>query len=73
LRIGDLEIEIPMSDVETDTGLGMTGPDGKRTLKVEAVLPGSVMKNYQVALDYAKRSLTMAKPDTFQATGDAVP
>jgi hypothetical protein len=73
LHIGDLEIEIPVSDVQTDTGLGMTGPDGKRTLKVEAVLPGSVMKNYQVTLDYAKRSLTMARPDTFKPTGDAVP
>lgn len=73
LHIGDLEIDVPASDIQMDTGLGMTGPDGKRTLKVEAVLPGSVMKNYQVALDYAKHSLTMAKPDTFQPTGDAVP
>jgi len=73
LRIGDLEIDVPASDVQTDTGLGMTGPNGKRILKVEAVLPGSVMKNYQVVLDYAKRRLTMAKPDTFKPTGDAVP
>lgn len=73
LHIGDLEIDVPASDIQTDTGLGMTGPDGKRTLKVEAVLPGSVMKNYQVTLDYAKRSLTMAKPDTLKPTGDSVP
>ena len=73
LRIGDLEIDVPASDVQMDTGLGVTGPDGKRTLKVEAVLPGSVMKNYQVVLDYAKHSLTMAKPDTIKPTGDAVP
>jgi hypothetical protein len=73
LRVSDLEIEVPASDVQTDTGLGMTGRDGKRSIKVEAVLPGSVMKNYQVALDYAKRSLTMAKPDTIKPTGDAVP
>ena len=73
LRIGDLEIDVPASDVQTDTGLGMTGPDGKRTLKVEAVLSGSVMKNYQLTLDYAKRALTMAKPDTIKPSGDAVP
>ena len=72
LHIGDLEIDVPASDVQMDTGLGVTGPDGKRTLKVEAVLPGSVMKNYQVVLDYAKHSLTMAKPDTIKPTGDAV-
>ena len=73
LHIGDVEIDVPPSDVQTDTGLGMTGPHGKRTIKVEAVLPGSVMKNYQVVLDYAKRSLTMAKPDTLKPAGDVVP
>ena len=73
LHIGDLEIDVPASDIQTDTGLGMTGPDGKRTLKVEAVLPGSVMKNYQMVLDYSKHSLTMAKPDTIKPTGDGVP
>jgi hypothetical protein len=31
------------------------------------------MKNYQMVLDYAKHSLTMAKPDTIKPTGDAVP
>ena len=72
LHIGDLEIDVPASDVQTDTGLGMTGRNGKRSLKVEAVLPGSVMKNYQVVLDYAKRSLTMAKPDTLKPKGDGV-
>jgi len=73
LHIGDLEIDVPTSDVQTDTGLGMTGLDGKRSVKVEAVLPGSVMKNYQVVLDYAQRKLTMAKPDTFKPTGETVP
>jgi hypothetical protein len=73
LRIGDLEIDVPGPDVQTDTGLGMTGPEGKRSVKVEAVLPGSVMKNYQVVLDYAKHSLTMGKPDTILPKGDAVP
>ena len=40
LRVGELEIKIDSSAVETDTGLGLTGRDGKRTLPVEAVLSG---------------------------------
>ncbi len=73
LHIGELEIRVPASEVQTDTDLGMTGPNGKRTMTVEAVLPGSVMKDYQVVLDYARRSLAMAKPDTLKAKGVAVP
>ncbi len=73
LRIGDLEIDVPGPDVQTDTGLGMTGSEGKRSVKVEAVLAGSVMKNYQMVVDYPKHSLTMGKPDTIPPKGDAVP
>src|SRR5262249_60965258 len=36
LRIGDLEIKVDSSALETDTGLGFTGPDGKRTVPGEA-------------------------------------
>src|SRR5439155_23389729 len=61
------------SAVETDTGLGFTGRDGKRTLQVEAVLSGSVLTNHQVVVDYAKRTLTVAQPNTLKNTGDAVP
>ena len=71
-RIGELEIQVEPSAVEADPELGFTGPDGKRTVPVEAVLPGSVMKNYQVVFDYAKRTLTMALPDTLELKGDAV-
>jgi len=73
LRVGELEIQIESSAVETDTELGFTGPNGKRTVPVEAVLPGSVMKNYQVIFDYAKRSLTIARPNTLEPRGSAVP
>ena len=48
LRVGDLEIKVDSSAVETDTGLGLTGRDGKRTLPVEAILSGSVLTHYQV-------------------------
>ena len=73
LRVGELEIKIDSSAVETDTGLGLTGRDGKRTLPVEAVLSGSVLTNYQLVVDYGKRTLTIAQPNTLKNTGDAVP
>src|SRR6516165_12239610 len=57
LRVGDLEIKVDSSAVETDMGLGLTGRDGKRTLPVEAILSGSVLTHYQVLVDYANRTL----------------
>src|SRR5438067_12825902 len=36
-RVGHLEMKVKSSAVETDTELGVTGPDGKRTVPVEAV------------------------------------
>jgi hypothetical protein len=72
-RIGDLEIKVDSSAVETDTDLGATGPDGKRTVPVEAVLSASVLTNYQVVFDYAKRTLSIMQPNTLKSKGDAVP
>jgi len=73
LRIGNLEMQLSSPEIETDTGLGFTGRAGKRTIPVEAVLAGSVLKNYQVVFDYAKRTLTIARPDTLKNSGDTVP
>jgi hypothetical protein len=72
-RIGKIEVRVEPRTVQSDTGSFFTGPNGKATAPVEAVLPGSVMKNYQVIFDYAKRSLTMARPDTLKAKGIPVP
>ena len=72
-RVGDLEVKVESSAVATDTGFGMTGPNGKRTTPVEAILGGSVMKNYTVTFDYAGRSLTLAQPNSLTAEGEAVP
>src|SRR5215813_7740127 len=41
--VGELGIRVESSNVETDTGLGMTGADCKRTVPVEAVLSASVI------------------------------
>jgi hypothetical protein len=73
LRVGHVEMKVDSSAVETDTDLGLTGPDGKRTVPVEAVLSGSVLTNYELVVDYAKRTLTVAQPNTLKNTGDAVP
>ena len=73
LRIGRLDIPLDASTVATDTGSSFTGRHGKATAPVEAILPGSVMKDYQVIFDYAKRTLTLARPDTFTPAGTAVP
>jgi hypothetical protein len=73
LRVGNLDIPIESSSIEIDTGLGFTGRDGKRTIPVEAILPGSLLKNYQVVFDYAKRTLTIARPGTLEGKGEGVP
>ena len=72
-RVGELGIRVESSNVETDTGLGMTGADGKRTVPVEAVLSASVLTNYQVVFDYARQTLTIAKPKTLEGKGDGIP
>jgi len=72
-RAGELEIRVESSKVETDTGLGMTGADGKRAVPVEAVLSASVLTNYQVVFDYAKQTLTIAKPKSLEGKGVPIP
>jgi hypothetical protein len=72
-RVGEMEVRVESRSVQTDSGSFQTGPNGKATIPVEAVLPGSVLKNYQVVLDYARRSLTIARPNTLKANGIAVP
>jgi hypothetical protein len=72
-RIGEIEVRVESRAVQTDTGSFLTGPNGKATIPVEAVLPGSVMKNYQLIFDYARQGLTMARPNTLKAKGVAVP
>jgi hypothetical protein len=72
-KVGEIEIQVESSAIQADTESFMTGRNGKRTIPVEAVLPGSVMRNYQVVFDYAKQSLTLARPNTMKPKGTAVP
>jgi hypothetical protein len=72
-RTGDVEVKVDASAIATDSGFGMTGPNGKRTIPVEAVLGGSVMENFAVTLDYGKRTLTFVAPDHLSTEGEPVP
>jgi hypothetical protein len=69
LQIGRLDIRLDSSAIATDTESSFTGRHGKATVPVEAILPGSVMKHYQVIFDYAKRTLTLAQPGTLVPEG----
>jgi hypothetical protein len=72
-RVGEIEVRVESRSVQIDSGSFRTGPNGKATIPVEAVLPGSVLKNYQVIFDYARRSLTIARPNNLKAKGIAIP
>ena len=72
LRLGEIELRSDPAPVQIDSAF-MTGPDGKRTVTVEAVLSGSLLKGYQVVFDYDQRSLTIARPGTLEPRGLAVP
>src|SRR5215472_12898407 len=72
LRLGELELHSDPGSVQIDSAF-MTGTDGKRAVTVEAVLPGSLLKDYQVVFDYGRRVLTVARPGTLEPKGYAVP
>ena len=72
LRLGEIELRADPALVQTDSAF-TTGPNGKRTVPVEAVLAGSQLKDYQVVFDYGQRTLTIAGPGTLVPRGLAVP
>ncbi|HYL62746.1 MAG TPA: hypothetical protein VE077_08995 [Candidatus Methylomirabilis sp.] len=69
-QIGDMPVHVDASAVTKDPWLPF--PLGCQR-KVEALLPAGVMQKYQVVLDYAQRSLTLAQPGTLKPKGLAVP
>ena len=71
--MGGVEVKVGASAIATDSGFGMTGPNGKRTIPVEAVLGGSVMEKFAVIFDYGKRTLTFVAPDHLSTEGEPVP
>jgi hypothetical protein len=73
LQVGSLTLRTDPAVVQSDSGLGTTGPNGQRTVPVEAVLSGSQLKDYQVVIDYGRRMLTLARQDTLTPQGIPVP
>ncbi|HEX5234991.1 MAG TPA: hypothetical protein VFW25_06625 [Silvibacterium sp.] len=69
-RVGALPVTLPAKEVTSDP----SEPYSVGTeLKVEAVLPAGVMQKYVVVLDYAHRTLILARPGTVKPEGIAVP
>jgi hypothetical protein len=68
--VGDLLVSVPAREVTVDPGepYAMGGE-----LKVEAVLPAGVLQQYDVVLDYARRTLTLARPGAIHAEGTPTP
>jgi hypothetical protein len=69
-KVGDALVEVRTSDVITEPRPpSSVGSD----LKVEAMLPASVLQRYQVVIDYRERSLMLARPGTIEPQGMPVP
>lgn len=69
-RIGDFPVVVDSSTVTKDSWLPFSIGENRQ---VEALLPAGVMRNYQVVLDYARRSLTFALAGTLKADGVPIP
>jgi hypothetical protein len=69
-RVGLMPVTIPVSQVTLDRDEPHSVGS---TLLVEAVLPASVLQQYQVVLDYRARSLTLARRGALTPRGIPVP
>jgi hypothetical protein len=69
-EVGDMPVHVDPSTVSSDAWLPYSIGDNRR---VEALLPAGVLQNYQVVIDYAHRTLTLAQPETLKPTGVPVP
>ncbi len=69
-RLGDLTVEVPDAEVIKESSESYSiGSD----LKVEGTLSASILQRYQVVIDYQKRILTFAQPQTLRPRGTPVP
>jgi hypothetical protein len=70
LLIGQMPVTIESNTVQGDSWFPQSlGENGK----VEMLLPAGVLRNYQVVIDYAGRTLTLAHPGTLHPDGIPVP
>jgi hypothetical protein len=69
-EVGDMPVQVDASTVSSDAWLPYSIGDNR---KVEALLPAGVLQKYQVVIDYALRTLTLAQPGTLKPIGVPVP
>lgn len=69
-RIGDLAIEVPAQTAQRETAKPFPV---NSDLLVEATLPASILQQYVVVMDYAKRTLTLAQPGAIKPQGVPTP
>jgi hypothetical protein len=69
-KIGEMPVRIDPSAVTSDTWLPYSVGDNRR---VEALLPAGVMQKYEVVIDYAHHTLTLAQPGTLKPKGAPLP
>jgi hypothetical protein len=70
LRVGEMPVRVDSSGVTVDTWFPFSIGDHRN---VEALLPAGILQRYQVILNYANRTLTLAQPGTLKAEGAPVP
>jgi hypothetical protein len=69
-KVGNKPVQVEASNVTSDNWLPFTVGENR---KVEALLPAGVLRHYEVVIDYAKRTLTLADPGILVPQGTAVP
>ena len=69
-KVGEMPVRIDPSAVTSDTWLPYSVGDNRR---VEALLPAGVMQKYEVVIDYARHTLTLAQPGTLKPKGAPLP
>jgi hypothetical protein len=69
-HVGEMTVTVDSSTVENSSWLPtFLGEDRK----VEAVLPAGIMQKFQVVMDYAQHSMTLAQPGTLKPQGTPIP
>ncbi|HEX2662093.1 MAG TPA: hypothetical protein VHM93_04605 [Candidatus Acidoferrum sp.] len=70
LKVGNLMVTTDSGEVTSDPWLPFLISDHRT---VEGLLPAGILKKYQLVIDYAERTLTLAEPGTLGPEGLAVP
>ena len=69
-EVGNLTVTMDSGEVTSDPWLPFLISDHRT---VEGLLPAGILKKYQVVIDYAQRTLTLAEPGTLGPEGLPVP